>query len=433
MARTEDLSMLRKVIPVILTLFLLAPAGAAVAQDATAQEPQVPETPKDVRPKGGNSFVDDVFQNIRHAAGFSLGAYESYFSDMPNNAGPTMSGPATALVANVFLNLGRRRARFHTDFSMGYWIYNKHKQGGPTEQRVQGQYGFQTSRRTSILFSDELSSSPNWYGSFLGPVLGQQSPIPGFSTEVFPERQRITRNVASGTFGYQPTRKVSLGVTAGYVTYLFGREDIGRVNALQLGATYDHQLTNWLSLSNGFSTYLNRVDERFQDARIHRLQVGGFKFRLGRAWTATVGGGVEYLDTAGLRQVGESVTAALSWGTLSHTMSLNYHRGFFSAIGLARVFQSDQAMVAFGSRLSRWINLQLSSSYMRGSGVEQSGSLEYLLAHAGLEFALPADLVASLGGMYVNQRGHDMGTLSMVRERYIVSAGLQYVFPGRGR
>jgi hypothetical protein len=59
--------------------------------------------------------------------------------------------------------------------------------------------------------------------------------------------------------------------------------------------------------------------------------------------------------------------------------------------------------------------------------------MEYYTTHAGLDFAIRRDLIASLSGLYVNQRGRDLSLFSLDRERYSAFVGLQYLFPGSQR
>jgi hypothetical protein len=403
------------------------------AQEPPAGDRQVQETPRSSSASGARSFLGDTFENLRHVAGFSIGTYEIYESNTFDSSGSRQSATVTVFFPRVFLNLGRRRSRFHADVGIGYRIYNQRREFDSSEQYAVARYSYEISRRTSIRFSNEFASSPNWSSAFLSPVLSPSDPTPGFSTEVFLERQRITRNSARATFGYQPTRNISFGVFSNFQSYRFDNSQMENVNAVQAGISYDHQLTRWLFLSNSYSSYLNRVDQRLQDAQVHRLQIGGFRFRLGPGWEASVGGGVEYAKTSRERSVGETVTAALSWSTEANTFALSYHRGFYSAIGLARLMQSNQATAAFGSRLRRWLNLRIAATYLRGLGADRAGRMEYYTTHAGLDFAIRRDLIASLSGLYVNQRGRDLSLFSLDRERYSAFVGLQYLFPGSQR
>jgi len=256
-----------------------------------------------------------------------------------------------------------------------------------------------------------------------------------FDAEVSFERRRFTRNSLNGAIHYQPTRRINLGVFSNYsyYDYEFPVTETESVHAIQAGVTYDHQLTSWLYLANSYSAYLNRVDQEYQDARIHRLQVGGLKFRLGRNWEASGAGGVEYVDTYGRNGFNESVSAGLTWSSRTSALSLSYHRGFFSLIGLQEVYQSDRGTAAFGSRLSPWINLQISGSFLSGNRFGAYGFMELYYAQAGLEFALPANMVASVNGFYVDQRGDDPGGVYLTGERFVAHVGLQYLFPGNRR
>jgi hypothetical protein len=427
----EDESMLQKVLMIAWLMMLLFP-GFAHPQ-AGAEDPQQTEPPKNTAPLGARSFIGDTFSNMRNVVGFSLGMNQLYEHDILHSTNQRQSVNVSSVFPRVYLNLGRQRHQFHADYGFGYRYYHEKQELNTTEHYASASYDYQVTARSSIRISDDFTSSPNWYGASFGPLLSLSNPTPGFSTELTLERQRIVRNYATGSFNYQATQKISLAVFGVFGSYRYDSQDLPNVNSLQAGLNYNHQITRWLFLTNSYSAYLNNVDERYQDARIHRLQVGGLQFRLGRSWEATAGGGIEYVKTYDENRLGESISAGLAWNTEANTFGFNYHRGFYSAIGIASVLQSDQGIVTLGSRMTRWLNLQLSMSFLRGFERIQSGRIRQYHASAGVDFALRSDLVASINGVYVNQTGTELGSIPLDFERYVAYVGLQYVFPGSRR
>lgn len=417
----------------LLTMLVLGSTAAAQepAQDAQEVKDQTKVAPS--APQGAKSLVDDVMENIRQRFGFSLGIHGLYESKIFNGGPQQNASTAAAFSVRVYGNLGRRRSRFHFNYGLGYRFQaNNVRTIDSSNHYGNVQYSLQLSRRTTLQISDQISSSPYAFGGFLQPVLGPGGPTQGFSTEVFLGRQRFTRNACAGTLSFA-TPKNHFSIISDYQFYRFRSVTDVNVHAVQLGATYERDITRWLSLSSGYSAYLNNVDARFRDARIHRLQVGGMNFKLGRNWQLSAVGGIELANTSGTNRWGGSANAQLSWHTRASTLVVTYDRGFNSAVGLARVLQSQTATLACGSRLTQWMNLQLSASYVRGAAFLDAGALRYYIAHAGLGFALSSNLVASLSCFYQNQHGQNLVAVPQTSAGYVGSVGLQYLFPGRRR
>lgn len=410
---------------------LVIPMFAVVASGSAPGQGQTSASETDYR--GGNSFADDLFGDRRRSFGFSLGAYQMYDSNLFFRRSGREDGFVTTIFPRVFFNAGRHRTRFHADYGTGYWLYNG--RGGLNAAGHFGNFQFtrQLSRRISFHIADQLSSSPNEYGSFLSPIVSSTPQVTGFSNEVLVDRQRITRNIITGGLDFQVGRKGSLGIFGGYYLHRYRLRELHNADALQVGATYDHRITNWLYLSNSYHAYLNRVDEFFRDARIHRLQVGGLSFRLGKHWRLNASGGVEWANHLEENRLGESITAGIARNSRDNLILVGYQRGFTSAIGLSRVYRSDIVTAGFGQRISRWMGFRASSSYWRGSGQGTGNEIEYFLAQTGLDFLLRSDLVASIGGSYHNQASGAFASEPLNRERYLVVFGLQYLWPAVAR
>ena len=419
----------RKILLNILGFFLFLVAPSAIGQTQEDRQSKNPPPSETAAPKGGQSFLADVFGNARQKFAFSLGGLGMYESNVFNRNQNVEDAIVTAILARVSVNLGRRNTRFHAEYGFGYRIYNARGSLNGSDHYGNVHFTHQLSRRLLLQVSDQVSSSPNGFRSLMSPIFSPESPSPGFASDPFLARQRITQNFVSGNLDWQLSRKFRIGAFGNYNTYLFQTQDLRNVTGVQVGASYGYSPTNWLSLSGSYATYLNKVDPSYRELQIHRVQVGGFEFKLGKAWRAAISGGVEFTNYFGQNRFTEYVSGGLSWHSETSTLSVSYHRGFFSTIGIPQLFQSQLVNVGFGNRLASWVNLQMAGSYIHGLEYSQSGQLDQYFGYGGLDFALRADLVASLYGGYQQQRARDLAGLPANREGYVAYLGLQYLFP----
>jgi hypothetical protein len=387
---------------------------------------------EETRSLGGQTFVDDVFQNVRNRWGFSLSAYEAYSNDISRSSGPRESDSITAFIPRTFFNFGKHKSQFHIDVGAGYRRYNKHEDLSSWDYYGGAQYSYSLSKKSSLQVADQFTSSYNDSWSFVSIY----SPInynPNFSNEVLFNRQRITRNSLTGTFGYRMSKRSRLGVFGSYNLYKYAERTLGNANAFQAGANFDFRITDWLYLTNSYSVYLNRVDERFRDARIHNLQIGGFDFHLSRSWRLWAGGGISVSDYEGENRLGESVSAGIGYTSINTLFNVTYQRGFTSAIGLSELLFSDVVSASYGYRLTRWMSANLQSYYYRSSELDRHGLLETFSGGGGLQFALRRNLVASISSYYQNQRTHDFSVQGLGLNRFSAYVGLQYMWPSLKR
>jgi hypothetical protein len=397
----------------------------------TKQEPiPVPiDEAEDIRSLGGQTFADDVFQSKKNRWGFSLSAYEAYASDISQtNTGPRESDSMTAFIPRTFFNFGKRKSQFHIDVGAGYRRYNKHQGLSSWDYYGGANYSYLPSKKSSLQIADQLTSSYNDAWSFVSIY----SPInynPNFSNEVLFNRQRITRNSLTGTFSYQINKRSRFGVFGGYSLYKYEQRTLGNADAFQVGANLDFRITDWLHLTNSYSAYLNRVDERFRDARIHNLQIGGFDFHLSRSWRLWLSGGIGVSDYEGENRLRESANAGVGYTSINTLFSVTYQHGFTSAIGLSKLLFSDIVSATYGHRLIRWMSANLQSYYYRSYELDKPGLLETFSGGGGLQFALRRDLVASVNSYYQNQRTHSFSVQGLELNRFSAYVGLQYMWP----
>jgi hypothetical protein len=404
------------------------------ASQAGVQEPiPVPiDEEEGTKSLAGQTMVDDVFQSTRNHWGFSLNAYQAYTTDVSRIIGERRDASITAFIGRTFFNVGKRKSRFHLDLGAGYRFYNRHEDLNSWDYYGDTQYSYLLSKRASFQVSDQFTSSYNDAWSFISLY----SPLHynmNFSNEVLFNRQRITRNALSAELAFQLTRKARVGIFGGYNYYDYPQYSQRNAHAFEAGGDFNYQLTKWLYFSSRYSTYLNYVDDRYRDAQIHRLQIGGFDFHLSHSWRLWAGGGLEYTDYQNDRRVGESANAGIGYTTRNTMLNLTYQRGFTSAIGISRLMQSDIASAEFGRRITQRIGVRLQSYYYRSTDQYYGGLLETFSGGGGLEFSLSRALFMNMDCFYQNQRSHDFSIEGLGLNRLTAYVGLQYVWPSRRR
>ncbi|MBN2062862.1 MAG: hypothetical protein JW882_20840 [Deltaproteobacteria bacterium] len=395
-------------------------SGTAVFEDDKFEE---------TRSRGAQTLRDDVFLNRRNKIGFSLSAYQGYTEDIDRSEINRSSG-ITSATGQAFINLGRQRSRFHVDFGAGYRRHSNKRNNDNPDYHARMGYSYRISKNTLFRIDDVFSSSYNDSWSFLSMYSPFQQG-PDFSNEVILDRQRITRNNLRVALNQRAGRRTNLGIFARYNFYKYDEQSIRNINALEVGGNIDFRLTDWLNLTNSYTTYLNAVDEQYRDTRIHRIQVGGLDFYLGRRWRVSLGGGVEFTDYQGDNRIGESVRAGIGYTSLNAAFSLTYRRGYTSAIGISRLMQTDNANVNFGYRITRWMYTRLESFYYRSTDQSYSGLLNTLSGGGGLEFALADSLQMILNAYYQRQQTSDFSIEGLDIERITAYLGFQYIWPAR--
>jgi hypothetical protein len=447
----ETLSLSRKNVTVDYTGFktmklwigvmcMLLIAGVCVAQEPISEplggEEPIPvpiRTGEPTETLGTQTFADDVFQSLRNHFGFTMGAYEAYTTDISTGGRQQRQGSGiTAFIPRAFVNFGKRKSKLHIDVGSGYRIYNRYRQLDGWDYYGAAQYSYRVSKRASFQLSDQLTSSYNDSGSFISLYSPPHYDY-DFSNEMLVNRQRITRNSLTAAFDYEPNRRTQLSLFGGYNLYRYPQNDVVNVDGFELGGSLNFKITNWLYLTNEYSAYLNRVDKRFRDSRIHRLQLGGLDFHVGHSWRIWIGGGANIANEDEGFHNGESISSGISYTSRRSAFSVTYQRGFTYAIGISTLLHSDMASARYGYRIKRWMSANLQSSYYRGSELSGSGVIDTLTGGGGLEFAIRQDLIASVNSYYQNQRTHDFSIQGLGLHRFGGYVGLQYVWPSRRR
>lgn len=385
----------------------------------------------EARSLGAQDFKDDVFLNSRNPFGFSLSASQGYVKDI-SGVGVRQSTMFSSFSGRAFFNAGRRRSKLHLDFGAGYrYNYDGLNPDSPDYQ-ANAQYSYQIAPNTSLQISNQFTHTYNDSWSFLSLYSPIQSDL-NFSSEVLFNRQQITRNTSRASLHHNLGRRVSLGISGGYELYRYPELSLGTTNAFTVGGDFDLRLTDWLSLTNSYTAYLNSVNEEFRDARIHRLQAAGLDFSLGRAWRLWMSGGVELSDYQDETRIAESVSAGVGYTYSKSSLSLTYHRGFTSAIGISGLMHSDRINADFGYRITQWMNTRLESGYYRSRDQVDSGLLQTWSNGGSLGIALSSSLNMTLNGYYQKQSPRNYSTDDLEIERVTAFLSFEYVWPARRR
>ncbi len=381
------------------------------------------------------SLGDSIFQDVRNSFGFSLGAYEIYVRNAYPGYAPSYSTWATSFFPSVFTNVGKNRSRLHLSYGFGYGFDNKDTSVEQTQHAATAGYTFQLNRKTVVEVSDYFFYSPDYYTSLLRPILGPIYPIgPAPPTsEAFRTPQKILRNGLRAGIDRQLGSKLSLGLFASYLIYRYETDRAYDGSGAWAGVRFGYRATKWLRVSVSYSAAVTKASAGNPGYSIQNVEIGEFEFDIGKAWKASLAGGMSITEYSYRTRMIASARADLTRTSRYNTLSFGYRRGFTYSVGMSQVYQSDIFTVGFGQWLARRLSMQLGASYWHNRSLA-AGGYDALLGRAGLQFMLRPDLVASANYGYQYQRNWSSGPAEVIpMNRQLVYLGLQYVFPGISR
>jgi hypothetical protein len=378
--------------------------------------------------KGGQTFLDNVFQNTRNRLGFSLAAYQAYSNNISTTEEQRNHGNITVFVPRIFFNAGKRKSAFHVDFGTGYRVYEGSNRFNTWDYSGDAHYIYRPSKRSSLRVSDQFSSAYNDVWAFLSQSSSLRSNL-SFSNEVLFNRRRITRNFLTAEFQREMSKKIRVGVFGGHTLYRYSGETSVDTAAFEAGASLNFRITSWLTLTNRYSAYLNDVKDELRNARIHRLQVGGLDFRLTQSWRVWGEGSLEVVDHSGSNHIGQGITGGIGYTSTNALFTLRYHHGFTSPIGILQLLSSDVINADYGYLVTRWMRPHLQSSYHYGTELNDVGWLKTFSGGGGVEFMLGRNFVISANSYYQNQRSHDFSVRGLGLSRFSAYVGLNYMWP----
>jgi hypothetical protein len=385
----------------------------------------------ETRSLGGQTLIDDVFQNSRNPWGFSLSVYGAYTNETSSDNEQDIASGIGAFRFKVFSNFGKRKSKLHLDAGTGYRRYVQHHALDSWDYNGNAHYSYEFSRETRFSLSDQFNSSYNDAWSFLS--MGSSIPYnPNFSNEVLFNLQRINRNTLHGEISHQLTRKAQFAIFGQHSWFDYSEDTLANANTIEVGGRFGYRFTDWLSLSSRYSTYLYRAETENTGVQVHRLQVGQFDFGLTRSWRIWIGGGLDYSYFGGQNRFHENINAGIDYTSQRALFTVTYQRGFTSAIGINELLSSDVVAANYGYRITSWMHSNIEAYYYRNS--EQSGGiLETISGGGSLEFALQGNLSLTVNAFYQNQQPQDFSVEGLKLNRFSGYVGIQYVWPARRR
>jgi hypothetical protein len=428
----------------ILWLLVTSLAGTLLAQSAEGTQAPSSETGNavqstdivsdgqpTVRPQ--LSSVPRFMQDMRNTLGFSVGTYWAHApGQFDSSTGQTTPAqPSLWTNPRLFANFRRKHSQIFLDYSYAYTAYSGQRQLNADSHNASFAFLRTISPRVSLQVSERLASSINDYGTFQGltPVATNQV---GLVQTLDVPRQRVTDNLLSSSLSYRMGRRNTVTLSASDELLHYSLAP-GYLQAVSVGVQVSIQIGKWISLENGYTAYLNSVDERLRNGQIHSLQIGGLKFGHSlHGWQATLAAPIDATNTAGSTRVTLALQAGVSKRWQSSDFSLSYRRGFWTATGpgvvQGIVIDGHNAGLFFNQYVSSRITLGAGSNYSRGAALG-TGSVIYVAATGQVGAAIQRHLMLTANYGYVSQQLRDISLDTQSVHRYGVGVGIQYFLP----
>jgi hypothetical protein len=139
--------------------------------------------------------------------------------------------------------------------------------------------------------------------------------------------------------------------------------------------------------------------------------------------------GAEIVYQQGADKTGGTYEASLSRNTDFSKFEMRYTRRVGVQLGLSGLNQTDMGRLSFDRRLAPWVSAHLYSTYYHITEIPQYGEIESVGGSGGFEFLIRPYLIANMSGHYLHQTQRNPGLQRFDVDRYILFAGLQYIFP----
>ena len=403
--------------------------GGAVSPDANAGQSDTINSSAKETGASHTSITQAFLDTMRTPVGFSMGFFELY---APNLLGSQQDRSATYTMMRprLFASTRTKRSEFQFDYSFGYRQYNRHREVHSDEHLARLSYSYQLSSNSFLSISDDFRSALNdrsFIPSSASPVLYQ----PSFAQGLYLPGLRSTTNSVMTSLTYRAGKRSNVTVFTSYDLWNYGAATFRHSHGIQTGIRGDRQLNKWLFLASSYSHYLNKVPA-FQTTNIHRLQVGGFKFKPRRTVELYVSGGVDSARFLNRQRTTASYEGGISKQSGATLFSLVYHRGYAIAIGPDGTLNGHVVSASLSQWLSRRVNIQATSAYTRGISLSKGTRLDYLGSNAQLDIVLQRHLLYSVQYSYISQRGTGLPADQLQLVRYTVTTGFQLVLPSLG-
>jgi hypothetical protein len=368
------------------------------------------------------SFVDRFLRRARNSVGFSVGIAESYVPRF-DAAGRTDSTTVTTLSPRLFFGTGGRRSQFMFDYAFDYRRYNQNGAGANSSHRGTVTYHYQMSANVDLTIANELRSIINDQGLSSGSSLTQLA-VSNFNQLLYVPQGRSTTNQLRSQINYQLGRRTNLNVFGTYHLWRYHDVNLPVTHTVDTGVNTSYRVNRWLFLDNTFSHTLTGLSYA-GNTNIQRLQIGNIRFQSRRGLELALGGGMESASYQKTRDMTGSLSAALSKTTASTTASIRYHHGFSVAVGPGTLLAGDNVSLSVSQWLGRRTNLQLSSTYLKGSAAS-AARLDSIYTDGGLEIALGSHLLLTTHYWHVSQRSATLSTVVPNASHQGGSIGLEF-------
>jgi hypothetical protein len=401
--------------------------AAPQASDDAASEETSSNNSRKEKEGSSRSITETVLSGMRSPIGFSMGVFELY---TPNLSGSTLkdkSAVFTMMRPRLFANANTRNTEFRFDYTFGYRTYNRRREIYSSDHSARLDVSHRLSRNASLQISDTFRSAFNDYGALPtspSPTMYQ----PGFAQEFYAPNERATTNSLVTGVSYRAGKRTNVNVFGSYDIWRYAASSFADAQGIQVGIRGDHQINKWLFLNSSYSHYLNAVNARFDAASIHRLQVGGLKFKLGRSMEIYFSGGADYTRFQRTNRPAASYQAGLAKTSGSTLVSAVYHRGLSTVVGPQETLNGHVVSASLTQWLSRRVSVQLDSGYTRGASLGKKSKLEYVSGNAEVQIALQRHITFSMQGTYISQRGMNLSPDTPILNRYSISTGFQFFF-----
>lgn len=442
----------------ILTLVLLMSGMGASAQVIEDTRQQNPLMPTRAALNQSRRISDRSARNARTLFGFSVGAFGLYDSNFLSSQTHKQGEPGIVLSPRGYFNLGRRKSVLHLDYQFAFRRYPNQSEFDARNHEGGIEYVYLATRKLSFLLRDSGRMGPNdilslTAGAGLIPLADESH----MNQQLFFDQQRMWSNSASAGMNYQSSRNNSYSMTSDYYIARYRSSPGQNTDRISARVTNRRQITKNLTLNIHASNEWTNSADHLRDGKILRLQ-GGVSYRLGRNWEISGGSGWERvsLDTGEGSFPGYETSVARL--TPSNRIEVRYWRQSNFQFGLSGLNRNDTIEATFNQMIGSRTSFQLLAHYYRTGNVYVYGSIQTIASSAGIEYAPHPSFVISVMAHYLHQMQDKAPVitdqpnvlpgglvilgqpayviipgLNLQIDRYIVQAGITYLFPSARR
>lgn len=389
---------------------------------------------------GGNSLRDSVMLNNRNRVGFSLGLFGLYDrTEFDSTWQPDYDSFEMMVSPTLFVNMGRRKAQFHADYSLEQRFFNDAENIWDSAFHM-ANLGFlyTPTRRWTITATDELRYAPSNLLSLSGgfsPGLPMDNPVgPGISGYSY---EKVFMNRGAADFRYEINRKTSMRFYGNSQVFRYETDKGSNTDAYNIGSSFHRMLNRKLDASIGFMYGRYENVQGLREDEMKRLTVG-MGYQINRQWRISGNGGAEWVQGPDYSNTPSYVSAALIRTTDSSVISLSYSKSAQYQLGTPELNKAHTASFSLDQRLSPKSSVMLGAHFYRSEPYRAIDSVNLLyntlIAGAGYRYKLFNNIMANVSGNHQYQdKGLSVENSSSLH-RFFLYAGVEIIFPGvRGR